>query len=49
MSELLMLCYKSVGLPKSMTMLPLEDLKLKPRRCVRLAGPVVGRRSGRWA
>jgi hypothetical protein len=49
MSEVLMLCYKWVGLPKSMIMLPLDDLKLKLRHCVRLAGRVVGRQSGRSA
>ena len=38
MSEMLMLCYKCVDLPKSMIMLALGGgLKLKPRHCVRLA------------
>jgi len=49
MSELLMLCYKCAGVPKSMIMLALEDLKLKPRHCVRLAGRVAGQQSGRLA
>jgi hypothetical protein len=49
MSEMLMLCYKCVDSPKSMIMLTLENLKLKPRRCGRLAGRVAGRQSGRWA
>lgn len=47
MSEMLMLCYKCVGLPKSMIMLALEDLKLKPRHYARLAGRVAGQQSGR--
>jgi hypothetical protein len=49
MSEMLMLCYKCVGLPNSMITLALVDLNLKPRHCVRLAGRVAGLRSGRWA
>jgi hypothetical protein len=49
MSEMLMLCYKCVDLPKSMIMLALGGLKLKPRHCVRLAGRVSGQQSGRLA
>jgi hypothetical protein len=49
MSEMLMLCYKCAGLPKSMIMLALENLKLKPRHCVRLAGRGAEPQSGRSA
>jgi hypothetical protein len=49
MSEMLMLCYKCVGLPKSMTMLALVDLKFKPRHCERLAGRGAGQQSVRSA
>jgi hypothetical protein len=49
MSEMLMLCYKCAGLPKSMIMLALEGLKLKPRHCVRLAERAAGQQSGRLA